>query len=146
MHRWRAALLSLFGARLGRHVHVYPTARIWAPWNLEAGNYVGIGDRAIIYNMSAIRLGDRCTISQGAHLCGGSHDVDNDDFHLIAGPIELEAHVWICAEAFVGMGVRIAEGAVVGARAVVTRNLTAPWTVYAGAPARPIRPRRRRTV
>jgi putative colanic acid biosynthesis acetyltransferase WcaF len=145
LHRWRAALLRLFGARLGRHVHVYPSARIWAPWKLETGSYVGIGDRVIIYNLAAIRLGDRCTVSQGAHLCCGSHDVDSDDFQLIAGPIDVEPHVWICAEAFVGMGVRIAEGAVVGARAVVTRDLTAPWTVYGGVPARPIRPRQRRT-
>ncbi len=145
LHRWRAALLSLFGARLGRHVHVCPSARIWAPWNLETGSYVGIGDRAIIYNMATIRLGDRCTVSQSAHLCCGSHDVDSADFQLIAGPIDVEPHVWICAEAFVGMGVRIAEGSVVGARAVVMRDLNSPWTVYAGVPARPIRARRRRT-
>ena len=95
--------------------------------------------------MAAIRLGDRCTVSQSAHRCGGSHDVDSDDCQLVADPIDLEAHVWICAEALVAMRGRIAEGAVVGARVVVTRDLTAPWTVYAGVPARPIRPRRRRT-
>lgn len=143
LHAWRAWLLRAFGARLGAHVHVYPSVRIWAPWNLQTGSHVGIGDGAIVYSMAPIRIGARATISQGAHLCAGSHDVDSANFQLIAAPIEIGAHAWICAEAFVGLGVRIAEGAVVGARSVVTRSLSEPWTVYAGAPARALRARRR---
>jgi putative colanic acid biosynthesis acetyltransferase WcaF len=142
LHRWRAALLRLFGARLGRNVHVYPSARIWAPWSLEVGADSGIGERAIVYNMAPITIGHHCTVSQGAHLCAGSHDVDSANFQLIAAPIVLEPYVWVCADAFVGMNVRLAEGAVVGARAVVVRDLAEPWTVYAGNPARRIRTRR----
>lgn len=143
LHAWRAWLLRAFGARLGPHVHVYPSVRIWAPWNLEAEGYVGIGDGAIVYNMAPIRIGHHCVVSQGAHLCGGSHDVDSANFQLIAKPIVLEPHVWVCAEAFVALGVRIAEGVVVGARSVVTRDLAEPWSVYAGSPARRLRARRR---
>lgn len=145
LHAWRAFLLRLFGARLGPHVHVYPSVRIWAPWNLTVDAHSGIGDGAIVYNMAPIRIGHHCVVSQGAHLCGGSHDVDSADFQLVAGPIELEPHVWICAEAFVGLRVRIAEGVVVGARAVVTRDLPEAWSVYAGNPARRLRSRRRHT-
>lgn len=144
LHAWRSLLLRAFGAKLGPHVHVYPSVRIWAPWNLAIGSHVGIGDGAIIYSMGPVRIGSHCVVSQRAHLCGGSHDVDSENFQLIVGPIELEPYVWICAEAFVAMNVRIAEGAVVGARAVVTRSLEQPWVVYAGTPARPIRERRRR--
>ena len=43
-HRWRAFLLKLFGAQLGNGVHVYPSAKIWAPWNLKLGDHVGIAD------------------------------------------------------------------------------------------------------
>jgi putative colanic acid biosynthesis acetyltransferase WcaF len=143
LHAWRSFLLRLFGARLGPNVHVYPSVRIWAPWNLEAGGHVGIGDGAIIYNMGPVRIGHHSVVSQRAHLCGGSHDVDSDNFQLLTGSIEIGSYVWVCAEAFVGMNVRIAEGAVVGARAVVTRNLADAWTVYAGNPARAIRLRRR---
>jgi putative colanic acid biosynthesis acetyltransferase WcaF len=142
LHRWRAGLLRLFGARLGRNVHIYPSARIWAPWNLEVGHDSGIGDRAILYTMAPITIGHHCTVSQGAHLCAGSHDVDSANFQLVVGPIVLAPHVWVCAEAFVGMDVRLPEGAVVGARAVVARDLPEPWTVYAGNPARPLRARR----
>src|SRR4051812_33859179 len=74
LHAWRALLLRLFGAKLGDGCHIYPKAVIWAPWNLECADQVGIADGAIIYNQARIRLGKRVVISQGAHLCSGTHD------------------------------------------------------------------------
>jgi putative colanic acid biosynthesis acetyltransferase WcaF len=142
-HRWRALLLRAFGARIGAHVHVYPGARVWAPWNLSIESHVGVGDGANLYNMGRLTLGHHVTVSQGAHLCGGTHDVDSRNFQLVTGEIHVGAHAWICADAFVGPGVRIPEGAVVGARSVVVRDLPEPWTVYAGHPARKLRGRRR---
>lgn len=141
MHAWRGLLLRLFGAKLGKGVHVHSKARIWAPWNLVVGNRVGIADGVNIYNMAPVQLGDYSTLSTGSYLCGGSHDVDSANFQLITGPIEISSYAWICAEAFIAQNVHVPEGAVVAARAVVTRSLPTPWTVYAGIPARPIRNR-----
>ena len=73
-------------------------------------------------------------ISQGAHLCTGSHDIDSLNFQLIAQPILLERNVWVCAEAFVGPGVKIAEGCVLGARAVVVKSINEQWSVWVGNP------------
>ena len=42
-HGWRRVLLRLFGARIGRAAQIYPSARIWAPWNLEMGDYSQLG-------------------------------------------------------------------------------------------------------
>lgn len=137
-HAWRAFLLKMFGAKIGRHAHVYPNARIWAPWNLEIGNHVGIADGVTIYSMDTIRIGDYCVISQGAHLCGGSHDYNSANFQLVAAPIILESRVWVCADVFIAPGVTIPRGSVIGARSVVTRSLPDTWTVYAGMPARKI--------
>ena len=135
LHNWRRLILRLFGARLGLHVNVYPNVKIWAPWSLTVGNFVGIADGVILYNMAPILIDDYCVVSQGAHLCGGSHDIDSENFQLIAKPIKLEKHVWVCAEAFVGPGVTIAEGCVLAARAVVVRSIVEPWSVWAGNPA-----------
>lgn len=135
LHAWRAMLLRLFGATLGKHVHVYPNVNIWAPWLLTIGNNVGVADGVTLYNMAPILIGDGCVVSQGAHLCAGSHDIDSANFQLIAKPIVLEQHVWVCAEAFVGLGVTVAEGCVLGARSVVMKSIAEPWTVWAGNPA-----------
>ncbi|WP_317201415.1 putative colanic acid biosynthesis acetyltransferase [Janthinobacterium sp.] len=135
LHAWRAMLLRLFGAKLGQHVHVYAGARIWAPWQLTVGDRVGIADGANIYNMAPISIGSYSVVSQGAHLCAGSHDIDSPHFQLIARPITLHEHVWVCAEAFVGPGVEIAAGCVLGARSVAMRPLGPAWTVWSGHPA-----------
>lgn len=134
-HVWRRFLLRLFGAKLGKHVNVYPTVIIWAPWALSIGDYVGVADGVKLYNMASITIGDYCVVSQGAHLCAGSHDIDSSNFQLITKPISLESYVWVCAEAFVGPGVNIAEGCVLGARAVVVKSIPEPWAVWAGNPA-----------
>lgn len=143
LHAWRAAILRLFGARLGHGCHVYPSAKIWAPWNLTLGHHVGIADGATLYNMDTIQIGDFAVISQGAHLCGGTHDYNSENFQLIARPIIIGAYAWICAEAFIHPGVVIPEGAVVGARAVATRSLPHEWAVYAGHPCQEVRKRTR---
>lgn len=134
-HAWRAFLLRLFGATIGPQCHIYPRVRIWAPWQLRTGCKVGIANGVNLYNMADIDIGDYCVISQGAHLCGGSHDIDSPDFQLVASPIRLDRYVWVCAEAFVGPGVHLPEGVVIGARAVLMRSVPEPWSVWAGNPA-----------
>ena len=80
-------------------------------------------------------------VSQGVHLCTGSHDYESEDFQLFARPISIGTDAWVCAEAFVAPGVSIAEGTVIGARAVVIRDQPA-WSVCAGNPCLPIKPRK----
>lgn len=137
-HTWRSTLLKMFGATVGKGSHIYPGVKIWAPWHLIVGDHVGIADGVTIYNMDIITIGSYSVISQGAHLCGGSHDYNSPNFQLYAKPITLGKHVWICAEAFVSLGVNIPDGVVVGARSLVTKSILEPWTVCAGQPAKQI--------
>ena len=141
LHGWRIFVLRSFGAKIGVGVRIHPSVRIWAPWNLEIGDQVGIGAGAMLYNMALISIGCKAVVSQGAHLCAGSHDIDSANFQLIAKPIVLEGGVWVCAEAFVGPGVHIAMGSVIGARAVVMKSVVRSWSVWAGNPARHVRDR-----
>ncbi len=132
---WRRFLLRCFGAKVGHSVHVYPTATIYFPWNLEAGYETAIGERALIYNLGRVTLGARVTVSHGAHVCAGTHDHTKPDFPLLRPPIIVGPEAWICADAFVGPGVTIGEGAIVGARAVAMKDVR-PWTIVIGNPAR----------
>lgn len=142
LHGWRSGLLRLFGAKIGRGAHIYPGARIWAPWNLEIGEACGVADGAILYSQGLIRLGRRAVVSQGAHLCTGTHDFEEPGFPLRTRPIVVGDEAWLAAECFVHPGVTVGDGAVVGARSVVTKDVPA-WTVCAGNPCVPLRPRRR---
>jgi len=140
VHAWRRFVLKLFGASIGPRCHIYPKAKIWAPWNLVCDEEVGIGDSVIVYNQALITLGKRAVISQGAHLCTGTHDYESSGFELLAKPITVGDHAWLAAECFVHPGVTIGEGAVIGARSVVTRDMPA-WMVCAGNPCKPIKHR-----
>ncbi len=141
MHGTRAAILRLFGAKVGHHAHIYPSAHVYFPWNLEIGDWSAIGEDAFIYNLGRITLGERVTISQRAHLCAGSHDYRRADLPLLRPTIHVERDAWVAADAFVGPGVRVGEGAVVGARAVVVKDVPA-WRVVAGNPAKEVKVRR----
>jgi putative colanic acid biosynthesis acetyltransferase WcaF len=128
-------LLRCFGAKIDRSVHVYPSAMIYFPWNLEVGNETAIGEHALIYNLGRVTLGARVTISHRAHVCAGTHDHTKPDFPLLRPPIIIGPEAWICADAFVGPGVTIGEGAIVGARAVAMKDVK-PWSIVIGNPAR----------
>jgi putative colanic acid biosynthesis acetyltransferase WcaF len=125
---------------MGRHCHVYPRARIWAPWNLECEDLAAIADDAEVYNPAPIRLGFHSCVSQGAYLCGATHDYEDPAFPMIWAPITIGRHAWIAARATVLMGIRVGDGTVLGLGSVATRDLD-PWSVYAGNPAKLIKSR-----
>lgn len=136
----RNRLLRLFGAEIPLGSLVYPSCTIWAPWNLKVGKYSCIGPNTNLYNKNQIVIGDNAVVSQGAYLCTASHDITDPKHSLVTAPIIIESRAWIAADAFVGMGVTIGEGAVVGARAAVFKDVE-PWTVVGGNPARFIKKR-----
>ncbi len=139
-HKWRNLLLKFFGAKIGEGSIVHSSVRIWAPWNLDIGRRTAVGPGAIFYNPAKIILGNKITISQRAHLCAASHDYTDKAHPLITKPIVVNDFSWVAAEAFVAFGVTIGEGAIVGARAVVSKDVE-PWTVVAGNPAKFIKRR-----
>jgi putative colanic acid biosynthesis acetyltransferase WcaF len=142
LKRWRRLLLSLFGADIHPTAIIYASSRIWSPANLKMGAFATIGPRVNVYSMGSISLGNYAIVSQGSHLCAGTHDVDDPLFQIAARPIVIGRYAWVAADAFVGPGVTIGEGAVLGARGCAMRNLDA-WEVYTGNPAARVRSRRR---
>jgi putative colanic acid biosynthesis acetyltransferase WcaF len=141
LHAWRVFLLRIFGAQIGKRVHIYPRVKIWAPWNLDIGEESGCADGVILYSQGPIKLGKRVVISQGAHLCTGSHDYEEPGFPLRTASISVGNHAWVAAEVFIHPGVRIGEGAVIGARSVVTKDMP-DWKVCAGNPCQPFKDRK----
>jgi len=140
LHGWRRILLRLFGAKIGRGVRVYPSARVWAPWHLEMEDFSCLGPQVDCYCVAPIRIAAHAVVSQYSHLCSASHDYEHPDFPLITGPIVIGEGAWVATDAFVGMGVTVGPGAVVGARSSVFKDVE-PWTVVGGNPARFIKKR-----
>lgn len=140
LHSWRSFLLRCFGAKVGKGVHVYPKVLIWAPWNIEIGDETGIANGVMLYSQGKILIGNRVVISQGSHLCTGTHDYTKMGFPLYTKPIKIGDFAWLAAEVFVHPGIEIKEGCVIGARAVITKNMPA-WMVCSGNPCSAIKER-----
>jgi putative colanic acid biosynthesis acetyltransferase WcaF len=140
-HSWRCFLLRMFGAKLGISVHPYPSARIWAPWNLEMGDHSCLSEWVDCYCVDKIRIGANSTISQYSFLCTASHDYGQAAMPLVTAPITIGDQVWITADVFVGPGVTIGDGAVIIARSTVLQDI-APWMIAQGNPATPVKVRK----
>ncbi|HYD32276.1 MAG TPA: WcaF family extracellular polysaccharide biosynthesis acetyltransferase [Azospirillaceae bacterium] len=140
MNGWRRVLLRAFGARIGAGVVIRPSARVHFPWHLTIGDRSWVGDEVRLYTLGLIRIGSDTVISQRSHLCAGTHDHLAPSFSTLLPPIAIGDQVWIGAEVFVAPGVTIGDGAVVGARSAVFKNLDGGM-VHRGSPARPVEPR-----
>lgn len=138
---WKRFLLRCFGAHIHPTAHIYSSAKVYYPPNLIMEANSCMASEVNCYNVATVKIGCNTIVSQGAYLCTASHDINSPQFPLITAPIILEDQVWVGAEAFVSMGVNVSQGAVVGARAAVFKDVE-PWTVVGGNPARFIKKRK----
>jgi putative colanic acid biosynthesis acetyltransferase WcaF len=136
----RVALLKLFGAKLAAHVEIGAGVRIWMPWNLTMGEYSSIGFGAEIYNFAPVVVGRHVVISQYNYVCTSTHDYTHPNFPLVSKPIQIGSQAWIASGCLISPGVTIGEGAVIGARSLVTKSMPA-WMVCAGSPCKPLKER-----
>jgi putative colanic acid biosynthesis acetyltransferase WcaF len=134
---WRRAVLRLFGARIAQGVHIYPSAYLYMPWNVEIGAFTALGENVLVYSLGPVRIGANVTVSYRSHLCAGTHDFADPALPLLKCPVTVEDGAWIGTEAFVGPSVTVRAGAIVGARAVVVKDVES-LAIVAGNPARVI--------
>ena len=138
---WRRFLVRQFGGKVSRTCTLSRTAVIDCPWNFAIGEWSSIGDQSWVYALHKITIGDNACVGHSVRLLTGSHDISSPRFALVTKPIAIGSACWIATGATVLPGVTIHEGGVVGACAVVSRDV-APWTVVAGNPARFVKNRR----
>lgn len=140
MYGWRRFLLRLFGAQIGDKVLIRPNVTVTYPWKLEIGDYSWVGDNVTLYTLGSITIGRNAVVSQHSYLCTGSHDYTRPTFNIFAKPIVVEDEAWVASQVFVGPGVRVGRGAVIGACSAAFKDVPA-MMLCSGNPLRVIRPR-----
>lgn len=140
LNGWKRFLLRRFGCKIDNTAYIHPSARVFMPWNLEMFPHSCIASGVDCYNAAKITLKAYATVSQRSFLCTASHNISSSKHEQIEKPIVIGERAWVAAEAFIGPGVTIGEGAVVGARAAVFKDVEA-WTVVGGNPAKYIKDR-----
>ena len=137
---FKATLLRLFGAKIGKNLTIKPGVSIKYPWHLTVGDNTWIGEDVWIDNLVDVTIGSNACVSQGAMLLTGNHNYKKTSFDLITGTIILEDGAWVGAKAVVNPGVTVATHAVLTTGSIATKNLDA-YTIYQGNPAVTVRDR-----
>jgi len=137
---WRRFLLRAFGARIGKGVLIRPSVTVTYPWKLSIEDWSWVGDHVTLYTLGEIVIGENAVVSQHSYLCTGSHDYARPTFDIYAQPIRIESESWVAAHVFVGPGVTVGRGAIVGACSVALKDVP-PMTICAGNPLKVLRAR-----
>lgn len=140
LYGWRCWLLRIFGAKIGKGVIIRPSVRITYPWKVSIGDFSWIGDHAELYSLGEIHIGAHVVVSQKSYICTGSHNYKTEGFDIFSNPIFIEDKAWLATDVFVGPGVTIGCGAVIGARSTVLKDVEGGF-VYAGNPLKKIKRR-----
>lgn len=137
---WRNVVLKIFGAKIGKSSCIHQSVKIWSPKNLICEDMVAIAENVDLYNPGGITIKSHAIISQGAYICGASHDYNDKNFPLFSKEVIISEYSWICARAIVMPGIKVKAGAILAIGSIATKDLSS-WTIYAGSPAKAIKMR-----
>jgi putative colanic acid biosynthesis acetyltransferase WcaF len=132
--------LRLFGAKIGKGVHIKPFVNIKYPWFLTIGDFVWIGENVWIDNLANVTIGNNVCLSQGSTLLTGNHDYKKKSFDLSIKTIIIEDGVWIGAKAIICPGVICKTHSVLTVASVATKEIEA-YGIYTGNPAQKMKNR-----
>lgn len=139
-HQWRNIVYRFFGAKIGRKVRISNSAILYYPWNITIGDFCWIGDHCNLYSIDKIVIGNNVALAHHIFISTAAHDVSNSSFETIRKPVRICDEVWIASNAFINMGVTLNKGAVIGACAVVTKDMPEGY-ICLGFPAKPVKMR-----
>jgi putative colanic acid biosynthesis acetyltransferase WcaF len=118
--RLRAAVLRLFGAKIGPDVIIRPRVRVKFPWKLSVGARSWIGEGVWVHNQAEVAIGADSVVSQETLITTGTHAY-RTDMALDTAPVRIEDGAWVTSRCIV------LAGSTVGRSALVT-----PGTIVRG--------------
>lgn len=138
----RRCYLVLCGAKFGQHTQIDMDVTFMDPNRLKTGYNVHINRQCLIDARGYLSIGNNVSISLRSAIVTGSHDHRSPTFDFVRTKITIEDNVWMGFQSTIVGNVKIGEGAVICAGAVVTKDVE-PWSIVAGVPAKKIgeRPR-----
>lgn len=139
-HLVRLFFYKLAGMKIGAGSRIHMWARFYDPSGITIGEDTIIGDHAFLDGRASLTIGSHVNIASQIMVYNSQHDIDVEDFHHVDGPVTIEDYAFIGPRVIILPNVTIGRGAVVGAGAVVTKNVD-PFAVVGGVPAQFIRER-----
>lgn len=131
----RKFVLSLAGVKIGRGSMVHMGAKFFNPGGVVIGEDTIIGESVFLDGRAKLKIGSHVDIASEVMIYNSEHDLEDPNFKAINADVEIEDYVFIGPRAIILPGVKIGTGAVVGAGAVVTKDVLA-GSIVGGVPAK----------
>ena len=141
-------VLKQIGVKIGKNLKTFPITTIENPAGINIGDNVWISKNVALYAYNGIKIGNDVTIAKDVSLISGDHEyyskkvkINKQGMQGNKPPIIINDDVWIGEKAIILKSVNIGKGCVVGAGAVVTKDIPS-FSVVAGNPATIIKQRK----
>lgn len=136
-HLVRKAFYSLSGVKIGSGSVIHMWANFFEPKGVTIGNDTIIGDHCFLDGRASLKIGNHTDIASQVLIYNSEHDLSSSDFKAVTSSVEIGDYCFIGPRAIILPGVKIGNGAVVGAGAVVTKDIP-PFKIFGGIPAQEI--------
>jgi len=133
-HLIRNVFYLMAGVKRGKGSAIHMWANFFNPRGVEIGQDTIIGDHCFLDGRDRLKIGNHVDIASEVLIYNSEHDLEDENFKAITAPVEIGDYVFIGPRAIILPGVRIGNGAVVAAGAVVTKNVE-PFKIVGGVPA-----------
>lgn len=133
-HYFRRFFYRLTGMKIGKGSTLHMGARFYNPENIKIGEDSIIGENSVLDGRDKLVIGNHVDIASEVMIYNCEHDVKSSDFNAVCAPVTIEDYVFIGPRAIILPGVTIKKGAVVGAGAVITKDVEG-YSVVGGVPA-----------
>lgn len=125
----------LFGVQIGSRSIINMGARIYNPTNITIGEDCVIGEKIVMDGREKLTIGNHVDIASEVLIYNSEHNINDESFAAISAPVSIEDYVFIGPRAIILPGVTVKKGAVIGAGAVVTKDVES-FTIVGGVPAK----------
>jgi len=136
-HSLRKIAYKLAGYSIGKGSTIHTHAIFYSLGGLNIGDDSIIGEFATLDTRATISIGNHVDIASGVMIYTSQHDIHSPTFSATYGKVTIEDYVFIGPRAILLPGITVGKGAIVGAGAVVTKNVE-PFTIVGGVPAKSI--------
>jgi acetyltransferase-like isoleucine patch superfamily enzyme len=136
-HFVRRFFYRLSGMKIGKGSTLHMGARFYNPENISIGEDSIIGENAVLDGRSSLIIGNHVDIATSVMIYNAEHDVKDQNFSAVSAPVKIEDYVFIGPRAIILPGVTVKKGAVIGAGAVVTKDVE-EFLIVGGIPAKEI--------
>lgn len=133
----RSLYLKMIGLKIGKKSFIMRRSYIVSPRHISIGDYSHINRGCLLDGRGGITIGDNVSVSHNVSIVTGGHEHRSKTFEGRYLPIKIEDYVWLGVNSTILQNVTVGEGAVVCARAVVTKDVE-PYTIVGGVPAKVI--------